>query len=123
MKVQRKLNNNTIIECEAPTMVELFEQVSQLEEIFAHRSCGICKGTHTTYRTREVNNIKFHEVHCLRCGAAFAFGLRKGAGGQLFPQRKDAEGKWKANDGWSKWVPNGEEVQQGTDTEAGNKDA
>ena len=34
MKVQRKINANTVVEAEAPSMVELFEQLSQLEEIF-----------------------------------------------------------------------------------------
>lgn len=113
MKIQRKISANTVIEAEGQTMVELFEQLSQLEEIFRPGPCGLCEGTHTGFRTREVGGVKFHEAVCLGCKAAFAFGQRKGAGGQLFPQRKDGDGKWKPNGGWAKWVPaNGEEVQQ-----------
>ncbi len=107
MKIQRKLNSNTLVEAEAQTMVELFEQLSQLEEIFRQDVCGVCKGTRIGFRTREINGVKFHEAHCLNsaCGAAMGFGMKKGAGGQLFPQRKNGEGKLKTNNGWAKYVP------------------
>ena len=105
MKITRKLSTNTVVEAEGATMVELFEQLSQLEEIFRPGACGLCKGTQVGFRTREVGGVKFHEAVCHGCGAAFAFGQRKGAGGQMFPQRKDADGNVKPNGGWSKWVP------------------
>jgi hypothetical protein len=38
--------------------------------------------------------VKFHEAVCHGCGAAFGFGMKKTPAGVLFPQRKDAEGKW-----------------------------
>jgi len=113
MRIQRKLNGNTLVECEAQTMIELFEQLSQLEEIFRCGPCGLCHGTHISFRTREVAGCKFHECVCLGCGAAFAFGTRKQPAGVLFPQRKDADGNAKANGGWSKWTPtNGGEGSQ-----------
>lgn len=109
MKIKRKLNAYTEVEAEGATMVELFEQLSQLEEIFRPGVCGLCKKSHIGFRTREVGGVKFHEAQCLACGAAFAFGTKKQPAGVLFPQRKDAEGKWKPNGGWSKWTPtNGE---------------
>jgi hypothetical protein len=105
MKIQRKLSPNTLVEAEAATVLELFEQLSQLEEIFRAGPCGLCKGTQVSFRTREVSGVKFHEALCLGCGAAFTFGTRKGPAGMLFPQRKDGDGKWKANGGWSRWAP------------------
>src|SRR5262249_61822763 len=100
MKVQRKISANTVVEAEAQSMVDLFEQLSQLEEILRAGPCGLCKGTQIGFRTREVSGVKFHEAVCLDCGAAFAFGMKKQPAGVLFPQRKDADGKWKANGGW-----------------------
>ena len=105
MKIQRKLNSSTIIEVEAGSMVQLFEELSAMEELFRCGPCGLCKGSAIGYRTREVSGIKFHEAVCLGCGAAFAFGVRKGASGALFPQRRDAEGKVKLNGGWARWTP------------------
>lgn len=116
MKIQRKMNGNTVVEAEAQSMIELFEQLSQMEEIFRPGPCRLCQGTTIGFRTREVGGVKFHEAVCLGCGAAFAFGMRKGAGGALFPQRKDAEGKLKANSGWSRWTPtNGGSVEEAQD--------
>jgi hypothetical protein len=108
VKITRKLNSTTVVEAEGTTLVEVFEQLSQLEEIFRPTPCGLCKGSQHSFRTREVSGNKFHEVVCLDCGAAFAFGCRKGAGGLLFPQRKDSDGNYKPNGGWSRWVPNGD---------------
>jgi hypothetical protein len=105
MKVQRKINANTVVEAEAQSMVELFEQLSQLEEIFRPGACGLCKGTQCSFHTREVGGVKFHEAVCLGCSAAFAFGIKKQPAGVLFPLRKDVDGNWKANGGWSKWTP------------------
>ncbi len=105
MKIQRKLNGSTLIEAEAMTMIELYEQLSQLEEIFRCGPCGMCKGAAISFRTRDVSGVKFHEALCLGCGAAFAFGTRKQPAGVLFPQRKDAEGNAKPNGGWTKWTP------------------
>ena len=34
MKLQRKISTSTIVEAEAPTMVELFEVIPALEEVF-----------------------------------------------------------------------------------------
>jgi hypothetical protein len=109
MKVQRKINQSTIVEADGQTVMELFEQLSQLEEIFRSGPCGLCKGTQIGFRTRENAGVKFHEALCLGCGAAFAFGTKKAPAGVLFPQRKDAEGKWKPDGGWSKWTPNGDD--------------
>jgi hypothetical protein len=110
MKVTRKLSGNTVVEAEGQTMVEMFEKLSQLEEIFRPGPCGLCRGTQVGFRTREVGGVKFHEAWCHGCGAALGFGTKKQPAGVLFPQRKDSDGKWKPNGGWSKWVPpaNGE---------------
>jgi hypothetical protein len=69
MKVQRKIGASTIIEAEGQTLVELFEKLSQLEEIFRPGPCGLCKATSVGFRTREVNGIKFHEAWCHGCGS------------------------------------------------------
>jgi hypothetical protein len=105
VKIIRKISATTIIEAEGQTMVELFEKLSQLEEIFRSGPCGLCKGTQVGFRTREVSGVKFHEAVCLGCGAVFAYGTKKQPAGMLFPQRKDADGNVKANGGWTKWTP------------------
>ncbi len=109
MKVTRKISPSTVIEAEAPTVLELFEILSQLEEIFRAGPCGCCGGTRIKFRTRCVpGDLKFHEAVC-DCGAALGFGQKKHPAGVLFPQRKDAEGNWKPNGGWAKWQPAAEE--------------
>ena len=105
MKIQRKISANTVVDADGQTVLELFEKLSQLEEIFRPGPCGLCEGAHTGFRTREVGGVKFHEAVCLGCGAAFAFGTKKAPAGVLFPQRKDADGHVKPNGGWTKWTP------------------
>jgi hypothetical protein len=112
MKVQRKISANTLVEAEGQTVLEVFEKLSQLEEIFRPGPCGLCKGTQVAFRTRENGGVKFHEAVCLGCGAAFAFGTKKAPAGVLFPQRKDAEGHVKPNGGWSRWTPTNGEGQE-----------
>jgi hypothetical protein len=110
MKVQRKVSPTTILEAEGQTVAEVFEQLARLEEVFhGHEICGLCKKPGAAYRVRQdKDGNKYHEAVCLACGAEFRFGVRKTPAGVLFPQRKDAEGNVKPNDGWSKWTPNGE---------------
>jgi hypothetical protein len=105
VKIQRKISANTVVDADAPTMIELFEQLSQLEEIFRPGPCGLCRGTQISFRTRDVSGVKFHEAICIGCGAALGFGTRKQPAGVLFPQRKDGDGNLKPNGGWSRWTP------------------
>jgi len=104
MKVNYKAKPNLVIEFEAAGQKELFEEMAGLQEILNH-TCQRkdCKGKETKlhYAVREVDGNKFYELKC-ECGAALGFGSHK-VGGTLFPQRKDQEGEWLPNNGWTKW--------------------
>src|SRR4051794_7091064 len=102
MKVQRKVNGSTILEASGETLLEVFEQLSTMMEVFGVERCGLCQCSPVGFRTREVNNIKFHEAFCYNCGAALAYGQKKQPAGVLFPRRRDAQGNKLPNGGWSK---------------------
>jgi hypothetical protein len=107
MKVQRKISSTTLVEVEGQSVVEVFEQLARLEEVFAgHETCGLCgkAGVHYEVQSAKQDN-KYYKAVCVACGADFRFGFRKAPAGVLFPQLKDAEGKMKPNGGWSKWQP------------------
>lgn len=105
MKVQRKVSATTILEADGATVAEVFETLARLESVFhGYETCGLCGGRETTYvvqQDREGNH--YYKSVCLSCGGEFRFGVRKAPPGVLFPQLKDADGRVKANGGWSKY--------------------
>jgi hypothetical protein len=102
MKATYKVNSNLIFEIESKEQKGLFEELSNIQEVFGENSCGKCKSTDLQYRVRENDGNKFYEIKCKKCGARFSFGVHKQGGG-LFPKRKDSEGKWLNSGGWLKW--------------------
>lgn len=102
-------------ELSGETTKDLFEQISNVQEIFeAEKSCGCCNGEDLRFLARQVEDFKFYEIACQnpQCRARFAFGQAK-KGGNLFPKRKDEDGEWLANRGWAKFVPKTEAVASG----------
>jgi hypothetical protein len=59
---------------------------------------------------RENDGNEYYEIRCVDCGAKLAFGANKKGGG-LFPRRKDAEGNWLPDNGWTKWNPKTKQVE------------
>lgn len=90
------------IELEAAKQKDIFEQLSSLQEIFGESTCGKCGKDNLKFQVREVDDNKYYELRCKDCGAVLAFGSHK-KGDTLFPKRKDADGKFLENKGWTKW--------------------
>lgn len=91
-------------------MVEMFEKVSSLNEVFGITKCDACESENIRYVTRTATKgkkeFKFHELHCqnIKCRARLSFG-QHATGNTLFPKRKDADGNYLSNNGWVKYDP------------------
>ncbi len=113
MKAHYKTASGRItFEVEGGNAKELFRELASIQEVFdAEQSCGVCKGTGIRFQARKVDDFDFYELTCTNptCRARFSYGQAK-KGGALFPKRKDEDGHWLPNGGWSKYEPrtNGE---------------
>ena len=90
------------VEIEFETQIELFQKLSNFQEIFEETTCGKCGSENIKYQVRNVDDNLYYELRCTDCGAKLAFGVMK-KGGRLFPKRKDKEGNWLPDNGWVKW--------------------
>lgn len=106
----KALDGRLEIEVEGSTEKEIFKHVAKLEEIFRGESCGACKKNNIRLQVRTIEENDFYEMKCCDCGSSLSFGQHK-KGGSLFPKRKDENGDWLKNNGWSKWVPPAPETQ------------
>lgn len=97
MRVQVRVSPTTFITAEAESQLELFQQLSDLTEIFGEESCAKCNSPYK-YRVRKVTDGKkeysYPELVCTNrdCRAKLSFGQSEG--GALFPKRyvqKDGE--------------------------------
>jgi ribosomal protein L40E len=109
MEVTKKVGSLTIT-FEAETQKEVFKYLSSLEEVFGETKCGKCGSENLRFVVRENDGNEYYELRCLDCGAKLAFGANKKGGG-LFPKRKDAEGSWLPDKGWTKWNPKTKQVE------------
>lgn len=118
MKVSHKSKNGRIeIFAEGETQKDVFRQLSSLQEVFEETECGVCGDDDIRFVVRTVDDNDFYELHCLGwkydtniqqynyCRAKLAFGQHKGKEGTLFPKRKDKDGNWLPNNGWTRWKP------------------
>ena len=109
MKLNYKLGNLSVeFECDTPK--EVFNQLSVFQEVFGETNCGKCGSENLRFVVRVVDDNPYYEIRCLDCGAKLAFGANKKGGG-LFPRRKDAEGNWLPDNGWTKWNPKTKQVE------------
>jgi hypothetical protein len=102
MKIVYQISDNMKIELEGADQKDVFEKLSDLSEVFGENECGACKSPDVRFMVRTVDKNKFYELKCNQCGARLSFGAHK-TGDTLFPKRKDAEGNWYDNKGWTKW--------------------
>lgn len=109
MEVTKKVGSLTIT-FEAETQKEVFKYLSSLEEVFGETKCGKCGSENLRFVVRENDGNEYYELRCLDCGAKLAFGVMKKGGG-LFPRRKDSEGNWLPDRGWTKWNPKTKSVE------------
>jgi len=92
------------------TPKELFKQLGDFQEVFGQTNCGKCESNNLRYVVRENDGNEYHELRCADCGAKLAFGVNK-TGGGLFPRRKNADGEWLPDNGWTKWNPKTKSVE------------
>jgi hypothetical protein len=104
MKKATYTNGPLSAQFEYETQKELFAQLAGHQEVFGECSCGKCQSNSLRFVVREVDTNEYHEIRCLDCGAKLQFGVNKKAGG-LFPKRKDGDGNWLPDKGWTKWNP------------------
>ena len=104
MKAHYKTKNGRItFEVEGELIKDIFEKIAQLQDIFeSEQECGLCGSDSTRLVARENDGHKYHELRCLDCGGQFSFGQLRN-GGDLFPRRKDKDGNWLPDHGWSKY--------------------
>lgn len=87
----------------------LFAKLAHLEEVFGHSKCLSCgssnikKVVRTAQGTDDKGKVKtytYYELRCSDCYSKLQFG--QGENG-MFPQRKDKNGNYKPNGGWTKY--------------------
>tara|TARA_R100000005_G_C4990625_1_gene198080 strand:- start:243 stop:572 length:330 start_codon:yes stop_codon:yes gene_type:complete len=98
------------VQLECDSQKELFTQLAQFQEVFSENKCGKCGSENLRFVVRENDGNEYYELRCLDCGAKLAFGVMKKGGG-LFPRRKDSEGNWLPDRGWTKWNPKTKSVE------------
>jgi hypothetical protein len=102
MKATFKVRSNLVIELEAGNQKDLFEKLSDYQEVFGVTKCGKCKSEELKFVVREdKDKNKYYELQC-KCGARLSFGSHK-IGETLFPKRKGDDDKWLPDNGWTKW--------------------
>jgi DNA-directed RNA polymerase subunit RPC12/RpoP len=101
MKINHKMGNLSV-EFESDTVKDAFAQLAVFQEVFGEQKCGKCGSENLRFVMREVDGNQYYELRCADCGAKLAFGANKKGGG-LFPRRKDTEGNWLPDNGWTKW--------------------
>lgn len=100
----RPLGTKLEFEIDGENEKTLFKGIAKLSEVFgAEDKCGLCKKANISFRVRTIEDNDFYELHCSDCNATFQFGQHK-KGNSLFPKRKDENGVWLPNHGWSKYV-------------------
>lgn len=117
MQAKFQVSDKLEITLEFGNQAELVQQLSIWSEIFGHNKCGACHKPDIRFVVREVakgnKKFKYHELHCTNpsCRSKLAFGQHN-EGGTLFPKRKDDQGNYLPNGGWTKWKPEGEDKQE-----------
>jgi hypothetical protein len=104
-------------EIEGDSAKAIFTEIAAIQEVFdSEHKCGICGGTDLRFLRRIARKgtkvYEFFHLACRSkdergyiCGARFDFG-QSTDDEDLFPKRKDKDGKYLPNGGWSKYTAN-----------------
>ena len=92
------------LETDSMSAKDAISALSEYAEVFSQTTCGECQSDNVRPSHRQAQGYDFYEMLCLACGARLQFGQRRD-GGCLFPKRKDTDGNWLPNGGWSKYQP------------------
>ena len=98
------------VQLECDSQKEIFTQLAKFQDVFSETKCGKCGSENLRFVVRENDGNEYYELRCLDCGAKLAFGVMKKGGG-LFPRRKDSDGNWLPDKGWTKWNPKTKSVE------------
>lgn len=105
MKVTHKSADGRLsIEVDGNDTKVIFDELAGAQEIFGVSTCGACDSKNVHFQVRQVQGNTYRAVRCADCGCELNFGTRK-ADGQIYPRRKDKDGNWLDNSGWTKWNP------------------
>jgi ribosomal protein L40E len=110
MKVTKKAGSYTI-ECEGKDAKECFVNMAGALDVFGESNCGACGSTDLREQVRENGGHTFYEKRCMECGATLSYGQRK-SDGSMYPRRKDRDGNWMENRGWSLYKPQSQQSRE-----------
>ena len=114
MEIQyRSRSGRLLVKIQGDNQKEAFKNLSSAQEVFdGDDTCGCCGDADIRFRVREVakgtKTFSYYELVCHKCFARLAFGQSQDTV-SLFPKRKDENGEWLPNRGWSKYVPKTED--------------
>ena len=125
MKAHYKLKGGqVVIEIEAEKMIDLFEGLTHIEDVFGNDECQLCKSKDVRFAVRKnKDEDKFYEVQCQnsKCRAKLALSVNKGKEGTMYavkklngstglPAKVDDEGPFDwSTKGWHKFDKNRQE--------------
>lgn len=110
MEIQyRSASGRLFIKVEGANQKEAFRNLASAQEVFdGDDACGCCGNKDVRFRVRTVTKGKqifdYYELTCPKCYARLAYGQSQDTV-SLFPKRKDENGEWLPNHGWSKYQP------------------
>ncbi len=89
---------------EGENQKEVFKQLAGFQEVFDQCKCAKCGCEDVKFVVRNVQENEYFELRCTnnQCRAKLSMGVSKKGGG-LFPKRKDKEGNWLPDSGWTRW--------------------
>ena len=117
-KLSIRLSDDISLTLENTNVKGAIAAIEEFATYFGNSECGACQGTDMQYIHRHVQDYDFYEIRCRGCGSKLEFGETK-VGNKLFPKRKDKEGNYLVDGGWTKYQPQG---QQGATAQAGGGD-
>ena len=108
MKVTYKTGKFTV-EAEGGT-TEIFEQLATFDSVFGNCVNKANGSENIGFRHREVDGNHYYELYDKDSFHVLKFGKTK-KDGSLFPRRKDSDGNWLDDGGWTKYDPNAPKVK------------
>lgn len=102
MKISYQVSPKMVVEIEGTTQKEIFKALSSQEEVFGEEKCGKCESANIYFRVRTNDGNDYHEMCCSDCRAKLSFGCHK-LNNTLFPKRRDDDGKFLPDNGWTRY--------------------
>lgn len=108
MKAQFKVSPKLIVEVESDSQRSMFEDLAKVSEIFGQDACGKCKSSNIKFvvrnaTTKDKKPVKYYSMDCMECHAKLSIGQHMENPDNMFVRRKNKEGEWIVDSGWTKW--------------------